>query len=119
MQVAEFFKPGIFSLKLHRSNHMDGWVTQKGQKLYRIVRTEFYFSTIITFRVFFHPFENLKNRKKIVKSSYHKRWQVRFQTGFDPIVFGLVRWVFRTGCFSIIGDLENNPCFDMEIFQIF
>ena len=21
------------SLKLHRSNHMDGWVTQKGQKL--------------------------------------------------------------------------------------
>ena len=59
MQVAEFFKPGIFSLKLHRSNHMDGWVTQKGQKLYRIVRTEIYFSTIITFR-FISSFRELK-----------------------------------------------------------
>ena len=43
----------------------------------------------------------------------------KFQMGFDPIVFELVRWDFRTGCFSIIGDLENNPCFDMVIFQIF
>ena len=60
MQVAEFFQPGIFSLKLHRSN-MDGWVTQKGQKLYRIVRTEFYFSTIITFR-FFSSFRELKKK---------------------------------------------------------
>ena len=43
----------------------------------------------------------------------------KFQMGFDPIVFELVRWDFRTGCFSIIGDLENNPCFDMVIFQYF
>lgn len=70
MQVVEFFKPGIFSLKLHRSNHMDGWVTQKGQKLYRIVRTYFYFYflTIITFRFFFI----LSRIQKIVKKSLNR-----------------------------------------------